>query len=184
MNESKNTTKSFSFLNIKDCVTRDGKQFHGITVSGLVVNPGKLEKSSSGRDYIRFSMPIQNQGPRIWSACEIAPESDDNGTVWANVTFWGRNATRFEKYLERHPRPVIVVTGSMRVEKTTAANGNVYTNTNISADDFMHVRDLPNQEGKKAEPADGNNASSSPKQDTYQDHAQFEELDGDDPLPF
>lgn len=142
------TPKSYSFLSIKKCLGRDDKPYHGVTVSGMVVNPDPIAKSTGGRDYLRFSMPIQNQGPRIWRACEIQPEADDNGTVWANVTFWGNGAQRFAKYLERHPRSIIVVTGSLRVEKTTAGNGQVYTNTNIYADDFMHVRDVPMKKGK------------------------------------
>jgi len=140
--------KSYSFLNIKKCVGRDDKLYHGVTVSGMVVNPDSIAKTASGREYLRFSMPIQNQGPRIWRACEIQPEADSNGTVWANVTFWGNGALRFARYLEKHPRSIIVVTGSLRVEKTTAANGATYTNTNISADDFMHVRDVPMKKAK------------------------------------
>lgn len=161
MNETKIPTKSYSFLNIKPSLTKDGARCNGVTVSGLVVNPTDIEQTGNGHSYIRFSMPIQNQGPRIWRACDIAPESGDDGTVWANVTFWNGNATRFKKYLEKHPHPIIVVTGTIRVERVTAANGNVYTNTYISADDFMHVRDIrPREDGEpKRENGRANTAS-------------------------
>ena len=161
MNENVNNantniqTKSYSFLNIKKSIGRNEQPFNSVTVSGLVVNPTDIERTGNGRDYIRFSMPIRNQGPRIWSACEIAPEADKDGTVWANVTLWNGNAARFKKYLERHPHSVIVVTGSIRVEKVTAANGNVYINTNISADDFMHVRDIRPREDSEPKRENG-----------------------------
>ena len=155
MNENVNNantniqTKSYSFLNIKKSIGRNEQPFNSVTVSGLVVNPTDIEQTGNGRDYIRFSMPIRNQGPRIWSACEIAPEADKDGTVWANVTLWNGNAARFKKYLERHPHSVIVVTGSIRVEKVTAANAN------ISADDFMHVRDIRPREDSEPKRENG-----------------------------
>lgn len=173
--QNKNTTtKSYSFLNIKKCVGKKDKPFYGITVSGLVVNPTGLEKTASGREYIRFSMPVQNQGPRIWRACEVAPQTDDNGTVWANVSFWDTNAHRFLRYLERHPHAVIVVTGSLRVEKSTSTDGTVYTNTTIYGDDFMHVRDI-RQKAAEEKPQD-----EAPKQDTPQVSETQPDADADD----
>lgn len=173
--QNKNTTtKSYSFLNIKKCVGKKDKPFYGITVSGLVVNPTGLEKTASGREYIRFSMPVQNQGPRIWRACEVAPQTDDHGTVWANVSFWDTNAHRFLRYLERHPHAVIVVTGSLRVEKSTSTDGTVYTNTTIYGDDFMHVRDI-RQKAAEEKPQD-----EAPKQDAPQASEIQGDADADD----
>lgn len=142
-------TKNYSFLNIKKVIDYEGKEVNGVTACAMVVNPTTPGTTSTGRKYIRCSFPINNQGPRIWSACGgIAPDVADDGTVWSQVTFWGTLADRFEKFLVKHPFAVIVVTGTIRVEKSSN-DGKEYANTYINADDFMFVRDVkPNSNEK------------------------------------
>lgn len=142
-------TKNYSFLNIKKVIDYEGKEVNGVTACAMVVSPTAPGTTSTGRKYIRCSLPIKNQGPRIWSACGgIAPDVAADGTVWAQATFWGTLADRFEKFLVKHPSAVIVVTGTIRVEKSS--NGDKeYANTYINADDFMFVRDVkPNLNDK------------------------------------
>ena len=151
VNAQNTEQKNYSFLNLKHCVREvngEKQEFVGITVNGIVVNPTELKTTERGREFIRFSMPISNRGPFIWQFCGgMAPAANENGTVWASVSFWGRTAQRFAKFLEKHPNASIVVTGSIRIEKSEGDDGKEYVNTNIYGDDFFFVRDVKRSEG-------------------------------------
>ncbi len=147
-NQNQNTT--YSFIDLKSCIGRNGNPYVGITVDGLVANVGELQTSKTGKKVISFSIPIHGSVRYITEFFNngLTPDTDskDSNVIWARVTMWEKTAERFVKYLEKHPRPVIVLTGAVELTQNQS-NGTVYTNVNITANNFRHILDRDQAQG-------------------------------------
>lgn len=193
MNEQKKAY--YSFINMKRCVGKNGNGYVGITLEAKVVKP-EMRTTETGKEVLSFSVPISNRAKYIESMCGMSPYAGDDGTVWARVTAWEDLAGRLNKFLTKCPNCVLLITGAIKVEQSAGNDGNTYTNTVITMDDFTLLRAL-NRNG------DNKNAGNESRNNSYQPagnsgnsygnsydsgfgggFANIDEVDSDGELPF
>lgn len=144
MKNKKQTYKQYTFMKLNRSESKSGEDFVSCTVSGQVTQPTALVSvPSNGKSVISFILPIQNRSQTIKRFCGVEPSIDETGTTWADVTVWGHRAENFARYLQRHPRSVITLVGSMRVEEVRSKQGETYNRVKITMVDFDHKTDLP-----------------------------------------
>lgn len=147
--------KMYSFLDVTRAITTTGKQVIRITMIGDV-NRVQVPKQVNGMKVIEFSMPIYNRSDRIQNVTGVAPETN-NGLCWARATVWQGTADRFEKFIAKHPSPVIAITGNLSMNHYTDRNGNQRVSLEIAVNDFELVREKPAKSGN------GNQQQSGPQ---------------------
>ena len=134
-NSNGNNTKQYTFLNLKECLGKNG-QYHGITVEARVVKPSDLTATASGKEVINFTTPITGRTQYLEKVLGMKlPEKD--GTVWARVSCWDRTANRLNKFLDAVESCTLIVTGSI---KASVSQDGKYTNVDITADDWTVLR--------------------------------------------
>lgn len=149
-NQNNNQKTYYTDLYMKQCVSKDGDPFVGITVKGRVSRPTP-PRTVGDNLVIEFSIPINKRGKSIEYMCGKAPY-ERNETVWANVSFWQDAAatdgpvTRLDQlFCQTQGKGVtLIVTGSIKVEENKGKDGRVFVNTNIYGDAFCQV--FPDEE--------------------------------------
>ena len=137
-------TKQYTFMKLNRSTSKSGEDYVSCTLAGQIISPTALATApDSGRSVISFVTPIKNRSQTIKRFCGAEPSIDESGTTWADVTVWGRRAENFAKYLQRHPRSVITIVGSMRVEEVLNKQGEPYNRVKITMTDFDHKVDIP-----------------------------------------
>ena len=126
----------YTFLNMKECIGKNGNQYHGITLEAKVINPGELTTTQSGKSVISFKTPITGRTQYLEKVLGIkVPEKD--GTAWAKVSCWYRTAERLDKFFNAVENCSLIVTGSI---KGSVSQDGKYTNIDITADDWTVLR--------------------------------------------
>ena len=126
----------YTFLNMKECIGKNGNQYHGVTLEAKVVNAGELKTTQSGKSVISFKTPITGRTQYLEKILGVQlPEKD--GTVWAQVSCWDRTAERLNKFFDAVENCSLIVTGSV---KATASQDGKYINVDITADDWTVLR--------------------------------------------
>lgn len=171
--------KSYTFLNMKKCVGNNGNPYVGCTLDALVVKPTVREmttKDGQVRKVLNFSTPISSRAPYIAKMCGMEPTlAKDGETVWARVSAWDKTAERLSSLIERiDDSVVLIITGAIKVEASTAQNGTEYHNVNITVDDFTVKRTVVRS--AEAEPA--------PAEAKPEPEESFVAIEGDEDLPF
>lgn len=141
MAEPNNERKNYSFLNVKEAISSAKKPYMGVTASGLICNATEVKYLDNGRACVNASILIQGQS-RTLGKLFPGVSFNESGDAWADLSFYGKTALRFAKFVERHPRPVIVVTGSIGCRTYVSdKDGAEHTVIRIYGDDFLLIRD-------------------------------------------
>lgn len=136
--------KQITFMKLNRSINDAGEQFISCTVANPVMHATELvEMKDPSRSVISFIIPIQNRSRTIAHYCGAEPSTDETGTTWADVTAWGHCAQNFAKYIQRHPRGVITIVGSMRMEEVKDKQGVPYNRIKITMTSFDHKADMP-----------------------------------------
>lgn len=138
-----NRRKQYTFMNIHRALRSDGSEYVACTVAARVTNVTALQRTPDGTPVIDFIIPIENRSVLIGKLCGLEPSTDEYGTTWADVSVWGDAAENFAAYVEKHPRSVITLTGSIRVEEVVSKAGVPYNRVKIRMANFDHKTDLP-----------------------------------------
>lgn len=155
MKNKRQFDKQFTFMKLNRSASKDGEDFISCTVAGLITHPTALATApDNGKSVISFVIPIQNRSRTIKRFCGTEPSIDETGTTWADVTVWGQRAENFARYLQRHPRSVITIVGSMRVEEVKNKQGETYNRVKITMNDFDHKADIPGKKDAVGQDAD------------------------------
>lgn len=105
--------KFYSFLNITDGVD-------GVKDCTTIVTLSRPEMKELGEDkkVLRCAAAISNQDKVLSNAlgCEITPNGD---AVWVDVSFWNKNAERFQKFMGDRDKVRVVLCGRLSVRKWT-----------------------------------------------------------------
>lgn len=148
-------SRQYSFMKMNKSLTDNGGTFVSCTVAAQVMHSTGLNKSPEGAPVISFVTPIHNRSRAIERMCGAMPSTDETGTTWADVTAWDQVAERFAHYLEKHPRSVITIVGSIRVQEVMSKAGEPYNRAKIVMTGFDHKADLPAYaDGASEEPPD------------------------------
>lgn len=143
-NNNNQARKEYTPLNLKRSVTQDGMSRIAVTVKSAVARPTQ-PRQVGDQLVMDFSMPISGRSKYIADLCGMHPHENEDGTVWAKVTFWqDANAqngpvSRLDKlFTETNGKGVaLVVVGTITVSENEGKDGKVYVNTNIKGDDFI-----------------------------------------------
>lgn len=156
-----NERKTYSFMSLFRAVSTDGSPYIGVVVKGWPFDMDKeLTQTANGKSVLHCKLPISNRGKMIETLSGCAPTEKD-GVVFAQVSMFEKTAERFLSFTQKHPKPEVCFTGSMKVtQNTSQKNGQTYVNVQITANDFFLVRDAKNSTGASAE---GNGGYTAPQ---------------------
>lgn len=179
-----------------NAVTSDGKPFIYVDFECAVTRCSQMKYTSEGKPYINFSMPIQgrqNTLDRVFGQGTLVP--NDKGVVWANCSMWEKVAERFLNMVAtgRHSNPVLIISGSAKIQEYKRNDGTPAKSLNITVSDFTLLRDRnsgscmdPN--AQQQAPQGYQSSFGAPAANGYQQPAPagFYELNGidDSDLPF
>lgn len=127
-----------------NAVTSDGKPFIYVDFECAVTRCSQMKYTSEGKPYINFSMPIQgrqNTLDRVFGQGTLVP--NDKGVVWANCSMWEKVAERFLNMVAtgRHSNPVLIISGSAKIQEYERNDGTPAKSLNITVSDFTLLRD-------------------------------------------
>lgn len=142
--------KTYRFFNLKNAFfynrrTKTRTEFVSITVEAVLSEkiPPAFTTLETGKARCSFKIAIPNRGKYIAHYCGKYPrEVEENGDMvtWARVAAFGDIASRFSKFVAKHPNCYIVICGRIAVTEVEK-NGMKYVNTDIIMDDFNLMRD-------------------------------------------
>ena len=190
-NQNQQERKQYTDISIITALSSDGNStYKRVTLPKVFINAEKvspLRTTGTGKTVCDVRMPVNNRGEFIGKQCGgLMPIEDANGTSWAKLSFWGETAERLHKFLERHPKCVLTVEGSIKVSESHS-NGTTYINTDIMVDRWTFQRDTANNSGSAAaNNGSTNTGSASAPASVPNGVNEFTELgdDYDDELPF
>ena len=127
-----------------NAVTSDGKPFIYVDFECAVTRCSQMKYTSEGKPYINFSMPIQgrqNTLDRVFGQGTLV--SNDKGVVWVNCSMWEKVAERFLNMVAtgRHNNPVLIISGSAKIQEYKRNDGTPAKSLNITVSDFTLLRD-------------------------------------------
>lgn len=127
-----------------NAMTSDGKPFIYVDFECAVTRCSQMKYTSEGKPYINFSMPIQgrqNTLDRVFGQGTLV--SNDKGVVWANCSMWEKVAERFLNMVAtgRHSNPVLIISGSAKIQEYKRNDGTPAKSLNITVSDFTLLRD-------------------------------------------
>lgn len=143
-------TKNQTFMHLAKAIRSDGSEYVAVTMTGLIVNPSDLLTAPNASHVLNFFTPVENRNRLVAKYCGLEPTVDGNGTTWADVTAWGREAEQFSLYLKNHPRSIITLVGEMRVEQVPGRADKPYNRIKITMTDFDHKVDMPPRPASRA----------------------------------
>jgi len=151
--------KRYSFAYFVNTANANGQPAVSATVIGRVVRPGEIQMTASGKQVLRFSIPINGRDQIIARMLGEAPTTDQDGTVWLRVSAWDNLATRFANFIQKFPRCEICAVGNVRIHKYTNSNtGELITGFEMSMADFALTRSFDNANGQATAKQGGYNA--------------------------
>lgn len=143
-----NEKKFYTPINLKRCIGKNEQPYIGVTVMGIPHKvDDELRSIGEGKTVVSFRMSIQNRTPYIEKMLEDTPDTDATGTTWAQVSFFNERADRFLKFMAKHPKPMLVITGAMSINGWDDRDGGPHKTVRISADDFFFARDFEVKQG-------------------------------------
>lgn len=127
-----------------NAVTSYGKPFIYVDFECAVTRCSQMKYTSEGKPYINFSMPIQgrqNTLDRVFGQGTLVP--NDKGVVWVNCSMWEKVAERFLNMVAtgRHSNPVLIISGSAKIQEYERNDGTPAKSLNITVSDFTLLRD-------------------------------------------
>ena len=152
--------KYYTFLNITE--GKDGVK--NCTVVLTLTRP-ELRNLQDDKKVLSCAAAISNRDKALADALGVEIQSQD-GTVWCDVQFWNALADRFQKFMGERDKIRVVVCGRLSLRTWTGKDGNPAQRVQISANDWFAL------------PTGGAAANAPAGQQS------FEEIGGDDDLPF
>ena len=136
MNENQNQRQQqYTFLNLKKAIGSKGQTYNAIVLEAFTARISE-PRQAEGNTVISISTPISGRNKYITSFFGTEPSATQDGTVFAQVSLWGKLAERYIHFSQKYPKAVLFVTGSARIVESQAKDGRVYKNLVINADDF------------------------------------------------
>ena len=147
MNEQNQRQQTYTFLNLKKAIGSKGQTYNAIVLEAFtarISEPRQVE----GNTVISISTPISGRNKYITSFFGTEPSATQDGTVFAQVSLWGKLAERYIHFSQKYPKAVLYVTGSARIVESQAKDGRVFKNLIVNADDFDVKRIIEATDGK------------------------------------
>lgn len=131
---SETERKFFSFFNGNHCVTKDGKEYIGVTT--CVVLSRIEEKDVNGKKLVSARAAISNRTRTVANLLNV--ELPDEETLWVDVTLWEDRAERFAKFLAGRDKVRVVICGSLYSKEYDRQDGTKGIGVSINVNDWMH----------------------------------------------
>lgn len=157
-NQGGGNQKYRNFIDMKDCVTKDGNQFIGVTTIVWVKNP-KVGTTAGGKKYASAQVALNNCGNALKFALGPDVEARDDA-VWATVSIWDNGHNEVDYFMSRFngfERRRMVITGSIRLREGKHQDGTPGHFVGINIDRYACVDGY-----KQAGAATGTQAASAP----------------------
>ena len=126
--------KFYSFLNGNRCVTRDGKEYIGVTTT--VIHNRIERKDVNGKKLVSARAAISNRTRTV--ANLLGVDLPDEETLWVDVTFWEDRAERFDRFLGDRDKVRVVLCGSLSSREYERQDGTKGIGVSINVNDWMH----------------------------------------------
>lgn len=179
--------KRYTPISIARALGKNDASYNRVTLPQVLVNAEKVSEirtTPNGKRVCDFKIPISNRGKMIAERCGIAPQETADGVCFAKVSLWEDNAANFVKFIERHPKCIMTLEGSIKVT-SSSKDGREYVNIDVSVDQWTFQRDVNGSgNGGSTPPASSASAFNQEPGVPSGMNGDFCEIDDDDELPF